>query len=181
MTISLEINGAPACGLRAWGKRRQTVARVKTENETERLDFMREVSCRETAWIMAAMRSMRSFSREGARSERQSQPRGFFAGHNTLAPILRPLAVKAGRLRKKPIDGIERPSAAKAGIENVALIAAVNRYATQKQEQNRVFPQPAGGVNSSTTMNTKLHEGTLSRIFLIITKETVLLRRLELW
>ncbi|MGA7081311.1 MAG: hypothetical protein WBQ43_16280 [Terriglobales bacterium] len=32
-----------------------------------------------------------------------------------------------------------RPSAAKAGIENEAFIAAVNRCATQKQEQNRGF------------------------------------------
>jgi hypothetical protein len=45
-------------------------------------------------------------------------------------------------VRKKSIDGIEGPSAAKADIENMAVIAAVNRCATQKQEQNRVFPQP---------------------------------------
>jgi cobalt-zinc-cadmium efflux system membrane fusion protein len=45
------------------------------------------------------------------------------------------------RVRKKSRGGIERPSAAKADTENVPIIAAVNRCATQKQ--NRVFPQSA--------------------------------------
>jgi hypothetical protein len=35
----------------------------------------------------------------------------------------------------------QSPSAAKAVIENMPVIAAVNRCATQKQEQNRVFQQ----------------------------------------
>jgi len=34
------------------------------------------------------------------------------------------------------LDGIERPSVAKASIENVAVIAAVNRCATRKLEQS---------------------------------------------
>ncbi len=51
-------------------------------------------------------------------------------------------AARMKRLRKKSIDGIERPSAATAGIKSVEVIAAVNRCATQKQEQNRVVPQP---------------------------------------
>jgi len=35
------------------------------------------------------------------------------------------------------------PPAAEAGTENTAFIAAVNRCATQKQDQNRVFQQTA--------------------------------------
>jgi hypothetical protein len=35
-----------------------------------------------------------------------------------------------------------RPSAAEADIENKTVIAAVNRCATQNQDQSRVFPQP---------------------------------------
>ena len=49
-----------------------------------------------------------------------------------------------------------RPSAAKAVTENKRVIAAVNRYATQKQEQNRVFQQavkpcPFKATSSCTT------------------------------
>jgi hypothetical protein len=51
-------------------------------------------------------------------------------------------AARLKRLRKKSIAGSERPSAAKAGMESMEVIAAVNRCATQKQEQNRVVPQP---------------------------------------
>src|ERR1019366_7601927 len=46
------------------------------------------------------------------------------------------------RLRKKSRCGPQRPSAAKAGIQNNAVIAALKRCATQNREQNRVFPQP---------------------------------------
>jgi hypothetical protein len=43
------------------------------------------------------------------------------------------------RLVKNSWRGPQSPSAAKAVAENTPLIAAVNRCATQKQEQNRVF------------------------------------------
>ena len=45
------------------------------------------------------------------------------------------------RLLKNSFAHAIAPSAAKAGTENKAFIAAVNRCATQKQDQNRVFQQ----------------------------------------
>jgi hypothetical protein len=45
------------------------------------------------------------------------------------------------RLRKKSICLSPRLPAAKADIENRAIIAALKRCATQNQGQNRVFPQ----------------------------------------
>jgi hypothetical protein len=42
-------------------------------------------------------------------------------------------------LLKNSWRGPQSPSAAKAVAENKPIIAAVNRCATQKQEQNRVF------------------------------------------
>src|ERR1019366_7042160 len=47
------------------------------------------------------------------------------------------------RLRKKSRCGPQRPSAAKAGIQNNVVIAALKRCATQNREQDRVFQQPA--------------------------------------
>src|ERR1019366_5022394 len=46
------------------------------------------------------------------------------------------------RLRKKSRCGPQRPSAAKAGIQNNVVIAALKRCATQNREQDRVFQQP---------------------------------------
>jgi hypothetical protein len=40
---------------------------------------------------------------------------------------------------KNSSDGIECPSAAKAGIENVAVIAAVSRCANQSKRQIKFF------------------------------------------
>jgi hypothetical protein len=51
---------------------------------------------------------------------------------------------REGKSGKKTVVGqFERriPSAAKAGTENKLAIAAVNRRATQNQEQKRAFPQ----------------------------------------
>jgi hypothetical protein len=45
------------------------------------------------------------------------------------------------RLRKNFVARRGVPAAAKADTENKAFIAAVNRCATQKQDQNGVFPQ----------------------------------------
>jgi hypothetical protein len=51
---------------------------------------------------------------------------------------------------EKSIDGIERPSAAKAGSEKVAVIAAVNRCATQKQEaKSRFSAAPEGAIDNT--------------------------------
>jgi hypothetical protein len=53
-------------------------------------------------------------------------------------------AKKCGSQRLKLKNKVARcvePSAAKAGTDNKALIAAVNRCATQRQEQNLVFQQ----------------------------------------
>ena len=47
------------------------------------------------------------------------------------------------RLRENFVARRVVPAAAKAGTENKAFIAAVNRCATQKQDQNGVFPQAA--------------------------------------
>jgi hypothetical protein len=44
-------------------------------------------------------------------------------------------------LLKNSWSAEQAPSAAKAVAENKPVIAAVNRCATQKQEQNRVFQQ----------------------------------------
>ena len=46
---------------------------------------------------------------------------------------------RLNRLLKNSWSGPQSPSAAKAVAENEPLIAAVNRCATQEQEQNRVF------------------------------------------
>jgi hypothetical protein len=45
------------------------------------------------------------------------------------------------RLRKKCFSRRSVTAAAKAGAENKPVIAAVNRCATQKQAQTRLFPQ----------------------------------------
>jgi hypothetical protein len=47
------------------------------------------------------------------------------------------------------------PAAAKAGTENRALIAAVNRCATQKREQNRVFQQTANTIGDKLAASAK--------------------------
>jgi hypothetical protein len=47
------------------------------------------------------------------------------------------------RLVKNSVARRVAPSAAKARTENRAFIAAVNRCATQKQDQNRLFQQAA--------------------------------------
>jgi hypothetical protein len=50
-------------------------------------------------------------------------------------------ALRAKQLLKNSVARRVAPSAAKAGTENKAFIAAVNCCATQKQDQNRVFQQ----------------------------------------
>jgi hypothetical protein len=47
------------------------------------------------------------------------------------------------RLRKKYFLAGRVTSVAEANVENRLVVAAVNRCATQNQEQRRVFPQPA--------------------------------------
>jgi hypothetical protein len=49
------------------------------------------------------------------------------------------LAVSLNRLRKKSFSRRSVTAAAKAGAENKLVIAAVNRCATQKQEQPEFF------------------------------------------
>src|SRR5271163_4396037 len=53
----------------------------------------------------------------------------------------RGIVVSLNRLRKKCFSRRRVTAAAKAGAENKLVIAAVNRCATQKQAQTRLFPQ----------------------------------------
>jgi hypothetical protein len=50
-------------------------------------------------------------------------------------------SARLNRLLKTSVARRVPPAAAKAGTENKAFIAAVNRCTTQKQDQNRVFQQ----------------------------------------
>ena len=55
-------------------------------------------------------------------------------------------SARLNRLLKTSVARRVPPAAAKAGTENKAFIAAVNRCTTQKQDQNRVFQQTVEAV-----------------------------------
>jgi hypothetical protein len=65
---------------------------------------------------------------------------------------------RLGQLAEKAFSRRSVTSAAEAGAENKATIAAVNRCATQKQAQARLLPQPVG-VAPTRACSTTVHGG----------------------